>query len=398
MRTLFVSDLEALGGAGIAASRLAIGLAAEGVEVTRFYNNSDKVRFAEAVTWRSRYVGPPRTLAVGLNGLRRLLPSGAQALARLDSTRRLVQAARRESFDVLHIHSLHASAWNHDSVAALDPGLPTVWTFHDCWSFAPQSQIFRDFDGKEVRVKPDGDPRLAMARRLRYFGSRKRLRLAANSNFTAAKARAALGLPVAVVPYGIDLGVFAPIDKAAARAALRLPPDAFVVGFIADNRNEPLKGFVVLRRALERLAAPVQALAIGTGSAGEEQIGKARVRLFGHVASPPLLAILYSAADVFVVPSLIEGLGMVGMESVACGTPVIGSDAGGIPDVVQQGRTGWLFPPGDDAALAARLSALQQERGLALALAASCRAHAAEQWGLERQARRYLALYQEVCR
>jgi glycosyltransferase involved in cell wall biosynthesis len=91
-------------------------------------------------------------------------------------------------------------------------------------------------------------------------------------------------------------------------------------------------------------------------------------------ASPAILAIQCSAADVFVVPSLAESLGIVGMESIACGTPVVGSDVGGIPDVVRAGVTGWLFAKGDSGRLAEILGEVCADRSLASALSAGCRA------------------------
>lgn len=395
MHVAFVADLEGLGGAGIAASRLAIGLARAGVRVTRLSNNPSKLPIGEPVTWESRYAGPPRALEVGLNGLRRGLPRLARALGRIDSSRRLRAAIAAEQIDVVHVQGIHAGYWDHAALGSLDPDCPVVWTFHDCWGFSPESYLYRDLEGREQRVKPDGADRgAALERRRRYFASRTRIRLAASSAWVADEARRLLGLEVSVIPYGLDLESFRPIDRRVAREALGIPTDAIVVGFSADVRAEPLKGFEVLRRALERLGdARLFGIALGDGPVGVERIGRTPVRLMGRVVHPTLLAAVYAAADVFVMPSLAEAMGQVAMEAIACGTPVIASAVGGLPEVVAEGESGFLFRAGDDAALAQRLGAIAANPEVAHTLVASCRARAVGRWGLERQARAYLALY-----
>src|SRR6266542_757879 len=398
--TVFLSDLQHLGGAGIAASRLARGLVEQDVDVVSLFNNSDSFRIqsGEPVTWTSRYVGLPRSLEFAVNALRRISPRLAKRTGNDYSAVALQAALQSLEFDVLHVQAIHNSYWDHATLAALDASLPVVWTFHDYWPFAAESYLLVGADGSELRIKPDGPNRQrAIKRRLTYFQSRRKCRLVANSHDTARRAREHLDLPIQVIHYGIPLDVFAPIDKQVARAALRLPNDAFVVGFIADTRGDPVKGFDILRDALAALEeSSAWALALGRGESGETTIGHVRVRMLGHLLNPSFLAIAYSAADVFVVPSRSEALGMVSTESVACGTPVIGSNVGGISDVVREGSTGWLFPVGDVQALASRLSAIARDRDSAARLRPVCRTVAVDSWDLAMQARRYRHLYEEL--
>ncbi|MCC7535920.1 MAG: glycosyltransferase [Deltaproteobacteria bacterium] len=398
MRVVFVSDLETLGGAGIGAARLANALAAKGVSVTWLFNNPDKAPFGESRSWQSRFVGLPRVLQVGVNGLKRVTPQVGYRMGHAYSKRGLVTELAKLSYDVVHVHTLHNGYWDHDTLSEIGPDVPTVWSFHDCWNFSPESQIYVDLEGNTVRLKPDGPDRVAtFARKKAYFDARPRAELVANSRFTADYAARTLGRAVDVIHYGLPLDVLSPVDKVTARRALHLPEDAFVVGFIADVRQDKLKGFAVLSGALERLSGgEIHAVAIGEGTAGQETIGATKVHVYGRIASPAILAILYSAADVFVVPSLAESLGMVGMESIACGTPVVGSDVGGIPDVVRPGKTGWLFPKGDSAALHAILDRLRADRSAAAALSAGCCQLAREEWSPDRYARRYLEVYRRA--
>ncbi len=400
MRIVFVSDLQTLGGAGIAAGRLANGLASLGHTVEWLYNNPAPTPFGESIHWSPEYVGPGRVAQVALNGLKRIWRPPALRAGHAISESRLLRAVGGRAFDVLHVHSLHNSYFDHRTLEKVPREVPVVWTFHDHWGFSTESYLLTGLDGATIRLKPDGSNRAgALERRRRYFASRKKLRTVANSRSTAALAKQALGIEAEVIHYGLPLQDLAPMPKTIARTAVRLPQEAFVVGFIADNREAPIKGMEVLRRALAGLPSfprPVEAVAIGEGPCGLERSGSVTIHLFGHVLNPRLLAPLYSACDVFVVPSLADALGMVSMEAIACGTPVIGSNVGGIPDVVREGETGWLFPPADHVALGSLLQRLRETPGEASALAESCRRTAEKEWSIRRYAERYSSVYSEV--
>ena len=107
------------------------------------------------------------------------------------------------------------------------------------------------------------------------------------------------------------------------------------------------------------------------------------------------MAAVYSAADLFVSPSLQDNLPNTVLESLACGTPVVGSHTGGIPDMVRPGETGWLFETGNVEALRATLQEALATRDLT-GLRTRCREVAEREYSLELQAERYKKLYEEV--
>jgi glycosyltransferase involved in cell wall biosynthesis len=104
--------------------------------------------------------------------------------------------------------------------------------------------------------------------------------------------------------------------------------------------------------------------------------------------------LVYSAADIFVCPSLQENFAQTALEALACGTPVVGFAVGGFPDMVRQGVTGLLVPPQDVVALRAAIADLLRDVSKRVEMAASCRRIAVEEYSLGVQARRYLELYQ----
>jgi glycosyltransferase involved in cell wall biosynthesis len=397
MRALFLSDLETRGGAAIAASRIATGLSDLGVGVERLVGLAANDPYFERAPWTTTYAGLPRGLEIAVNGLRRGAPVLAREAARPIAAHFLAREVARRSFDILHVHAIHNSPWSHAALGALDPDLPTVWTFHDHWSFSPESYLFRDGTGAEVRLKPDGADRAkAQTARDRYFASRRRLALVANSDDTARYATERLHVPVRTIHYGLPLDLYSPSPKIQARAALRLPANELLIGFSSDSNSDPVKGFDVLERALRESGVEAFAVAVGTAKPRDFKAGEVAVRALGRVDNPLFQSLVYSACDLFVVPSRAEALGQVAMESIACGTPVIASEVGGLPDVVLPGRSGWLFPPGDSQKLAELLRRLAQDRTEIAAVAQHCRELAETRWSLARQARDYLTLYQSL--
>jgi glycosyltransferase involved in cell wall biosynthesis len=177
---------------------------------------------------------------------------------------------------------------------------------------------------------------------------------------------------------------------------LGLAQDARVVLFVAHLLGDRRKGFALLAQALNQIqdTPGVHLLSMGRMTHLEE------VRIpqlaLGQVQSERILSMVYSAADVVVVPSLQDNLPNTVLESLACGTPVIGCDVGGIPDAVREGVTGMLTPAGDGAALGRALLLMLENPEARAAMAENCRRVAMAEYSLELQARRYLELYQSM--
>lgn len=161
---------------------------------------------------------------------------------------------------------------------------------------------------------------------------------------------------VALIYPGVDTAFFRPRDRAAVREAFGLPGDAFVVGSL--RRLVPRMGLDLLLRAAAR-HRDVYVVIAGDGPArpeldalaGDLGIGH-RVRFLGRI-DDAVVPDFYSALDCSVIPSReLEGFGLVALEAMACGTPVIASDAGGLPEALGSQAPRWVFPVGDIAGLA----------------------------------------------
>ena len=159
---------------------------------------------------------------------------------------------------------------------------------------------------------------------------------------------------IEVLYHGIDLEQYvAPLSSAQAKARLGLPEDALTVGVVASLI--PRKGHRFLLEALQKMAMPIHAIFAGEGELDEELRGQVRemglekrVHFLGFRRDIPEIV---CALDAFVLPSLKEGLSIAVMEAMALEKPVICSAIAGLPEVVRDGQTGFLVPPGDSEAL-----------------------------------------------
>jgi glycosyltransferase involved in cell wall biosynthesis len=119
-------------------------------------------------------------------------------------------------------------------------------------------------------------------------------------------------------------------------------------------------------------------------------------RSLGAVSDEAVLADAYRAADVFAVPTLADVLARTAQESIACGTPCLSFDRGGVTEVVRHLETGYQVAFGDVEALAQGLRTLLGDSELLARLSLRCRQVAEEEYGVDRQVRRYVELYEEV--
>jgi D-inositol-3-phosphate glycosyltransferase len=215
------------------------------------------------------------------------------------------------------------------------------------------------------------------------------------------------------IPPGVDLRHFYPIPADEAKLFVGLKPDDRMVLFV--GRIEPLKGVETLIRAMARMQTsaehrPVHLAIIGgepDASPDEitaemrrlqqlcDELGVDQSVVFLGKRRQDTLQYYYSAAEVVVMPSHYESFGMVALEAMASGTPVIASDVGGLGFLVQDGETGFTVPDGDVELLLERLNQLLGDRQLRKRMGAAAVAHA-QGYSWDKIARRITAVYQDV--
>ncbi|WP_298880784.1 glycosyltransferase [uncultured Polaribacter sp.] len=147
--------------------------------------------------------------------------------------------------------------------------------------------------------------------------------------------------PVYLIPNGIDKTIFKPRDVSFSRVFFDLPLDKKIVLFVAENIKSYRKGFVYLQKAIEKLQNKDFILCSVGYSDGTIKTSNSYFEL-GQINDERLMSMIYSSADVFVIPSLMDNLPNTAIESLVCGTPVIGFPVGGITDIINHGENGLL--------------------------------------------------------
>jgi len=291
---------------------------------------------------------------------------------------RTFRLARREKPDLVHVH------WPFPHALC---ALPAVWLLG-----IPMVTHFYLAELLLRRKFPFVTPFLALAVR----ASR---RVIAISRYTASQVRSIRATEIAIIPYG---GASSPSGTEVP------PPPAGRPVILFVGRHVERKGIPFLIRAMDHLRQDAELVICGHGdqTPALKELAAAgasrdRIRFAGRVDAEELSR-LYAACTVFCLPSIVdsrgdtEGLGTVPLEAYAHGRPVVCSSAGGIPDVVVEGETGFLVPPGDATALAAALDRLLADPALAARMGETGRRLVLDRFSWPRIARDVEAVWAEA--
>jgi glycosyltransferase involved in cell wall biosynthesis len=204
-----------------------------------------------------------------------------------------------------------------------------------------------------------------------------------------------------VLPNGVDLSTFRPADRETARTELGIRQDArILVATGVQIRGSRWKDYGTLREAVGRVAGDSEGQALLLFALGEdappERVGEAELRFIPFQRSPEIVARYYQAADIYVHAARADTFPTAILEALACGTPVVATAVGGIPEQIEDGRTGFLVPSGDAMALGARLTQLLSNSDCRQTMGKLAAAAARDRFGLSRQADAYLEWYHEL--
>jgi len=330
--------------------------------------------------------------------------------------------------DIVHCHNLHGGYFDLRALPAIGRRAPLLLTLHDSWMLGghcahPLSCDLWETgcgDCPDLSIYPSvrKDATAFNWRRKRDIYSESRLHVGTPSRWLMDKVdRSILAPAVAssrVIPNGVDLSVFRPGGMGEARKGLGLPENARILFFAADwlERNV-FKDFGTIREAVARTAGkargrPLLFLAAGDRG-GTEKAGGAEIRVLPYQADPSVMAGYYRSADLYLHAAKVETFPLTILEALACGTPVIATAVGGIPEIVRSlaarggeagsgtgDPTGVLVPPADGAAMAEGIDRLLDDEGLRRKLGENAARDARTRFDLARQAQAYLEWYGSI--
>jgi glycosyltransferase involved in cell wall biosynthesis len=314
--------------------------------------------------------------------------------------------------DIVHLHVVHAAQFfSLLYLPALGRRTQLVWTMHDPWMTTGHCIHPLGCDRWRTGCGqcPDLTLPLAMRRdrtaamwRLKHrIMKRSRVTLVVASRFMYEHMRSSPildHLPCHIIPFGVPCEVFRPQDRARCRKALGLPNEGHVIAFRLRSFKEPYKGGAELVRALQvfRPTKPTTLLVLEGGPELDALRDRYSIRELGWVEDAETVACALNAADVFVMPSTAEAFGMMAVESMACGTPVIVCEGTALPEVVMAPQGGVAVEQGDPAALAVALRELLGAPEARRSIGDRAVSLARQHYRAETYIDRHLELYREL--
>nr|WP_157229377.1 glycosyltransferase family 4 protein [Rivularia sp. PCC 7116] len=286
---------------------------------------------------------------------------------------------------------------------------PLVWTLHDMWAFTGGCHYSLDCDryinscGKCIQLDSKNEADLS-----RWVWKRKAkawqhldLTVVTPSHWLAKVARQSSlfkNYPIKVIPNGIDIKKYKSIDKKVARKLLNLPLDKQLILSGAANSSYIRKGMHLLEKALQNLSDykdKVELVFFGSLSPKQEYKTDFKCHYMGNLHDDISLALVYAAADVFVAASIQDNLPNTVMESLACGTPCVAFNIGGMIDMIEHQVNGYLAQPFDIEGLAKGIDWILSN-SYPQKICDRARKKVEQEFNLELQARRYSQLFSEI--
>lgn len=415
MKVIHIATEDA-GGAGKGVSRLHLALNKKEIKselyVSKNINNYDNVFQLKKLTITQRVLRRLETESYNYN---------FNKFAKTKSpTLELFSDDRVPGFDRLTNHLPQADVYNLHWVAGfldyknffhkLPTGTPLVWKLPDMFPFTGGCHYSYECDGFTNTCGQC--PQLGSSNRNDLSAkSLKRKKeaflnvspitttIVAPSKWTQKQAQISSLLSnfeIAHIPNGIDCEIFIPREKTEARAKLNLPTEELIVLFVADAVTNYRKGFDLLQKALSEIDSDRPITLASIGSEGKSFDGKIKHIHLGRIESEEMLSFAYSAADIFVTPARAESFGLVVIEAMACGTPVVGFEVGGIPDMVRPGQTGLLAKVENVREFKNAIETLLKEDEMRSAMSRECRHVALAEYTLDIQADKYKKVYESL--
>lgn len=368
MKVLFVNTNESYGGAARAANRIMRGVQRNGIDVQMFVKN--KHSQAEDVVSIWQYI-PTNPIYKAFHWVIEKIRNKyyqykwhpykhtKQNVFMSDlHSMSCYGALQKLDYDIVHLHWINQRFLDIEELKKMHK--PIVWTLHDSWPFTGICHL--PYDCKQYEFHCGSCPLLGSknGKDLAYEVFEKKLEaykaldlhIVTPSKWLGecAKRSALLGqFPVHVIPNCIDAELYQPMDKFDARTVLGLDLNKKYLLFGAMQALEDAnKGFAYLKEALKQVNdTNIELLVYGTNDDMQGYDLPIPARSLGYINNDKMMVLLYNAADVTIVPSLSENLSNTIMESLSCGTPVVGFAIGGNSDMIDHKKNGYLVKEKD---------------------------------------------------
>ncbi len=308
--------------------------------------------------------------------------------------------------DIIHIHNIHGGFFQTNLLPKLSKIAPTVWTFHDM--FPITGHCAHSFECEKWKSGCENCERLDIYPSIKKDRTRVlwnyKNKIFNSADFTIVTPSIWLkkcveesflkNKDIRLIYNGIDLKNFTKTDKSEARKELGLPDNKKIILFSSDGGvKNPFKGGEFVFEAFEKLKNRNDILFLNIG--GDSGQKSENWQDYGYVNDSKTMAKLYSAADIYLFPTLAETFGMTIVEAMSCGLPVVTFETGGVPEIVENGKSGFVVEYKNGEKLVEALEKLLDDYELREKMAENA-VNASKKFSSERMALEYLRLYEEL--
>jgi len=359
IKVLHINYSDKAGGAAIAAYRLHKGLLKIGVD-SKVYVRNKLTNDSTVLLPRNGFTNLTNKLntqfEIFFKRLFKVRSGNALGLRYLYDFN--VNEIKRISADLYHIHWINGGFMNLDSLIKLDK--PIVWTLHDMWAFCGTEHYVDNYDKYMNNEERNGE-NLQVSRIDKFIFNKKKnfYKRIQNLSFVtpsvwlgqiAQKSSLLSSYRVNVIPNGLDLNVFRPNEAGELRKSLQIAADKKIVLFGGFNPvGASRKGIDLLKsliQELERSSIKKNLVLLILGADNYTNFEMAIEHKFlGRISDELEMAKYYSIANMLILPSRQDNLPNMAIEAIACGTPVLAFNIGGLPEIVQHKFNGYLANP-----------------------------------------------------
>jgi len=313
--------------------------------------------------------------------------------------------------DIIHLH------WICDGFVRIEAlkkiKKPIVWTLHDMWAFTGGCHYSDDCE--RYKSSCGKCPQLCSNREKdfsRWVWHRKNkawqnlnLTIVTPSKWLAECVKESSLFQhkrIEVIPNGLDLKRYKPMDRLLAREILGLPKNKRLVLFGAmEATSDSRKGFQQLMPVIQKLKKKsfvkgIEVIVFGASEPENAPNFGLPTHYLGWLYDEVSIALLYSAVDVFIAPSVQDNLPNTVMEALACGTPVVAFNIGGMPDMIEHKNNGYLANPFEIEDLSTGIKWVLEDNNRYLNLCRNARTKVEREFGLANIAKKYLQLYRQI--
>ncbi len=370
MKILFLNTSDKKGGAAIACYRLFSGLKKlKDVEIKMLVKNKitdDADIIVEKRPWKKflnkiKYIIDTVPTKIFFKTKNEIIHSPA-IFSSLN-----IKKVRKINPDIVHLHWICGGFMSIKDLKRIKK--PIVWTLHDMWAFCGAEHYAKNttryIDGYNNKNRPPFEKGFDLNKwtwqRKKKHWRNLNITIVTPSKWLAKCAKQSnlfKNKEIKIIPYGLDINIFKPTNKKKVRKILNLPQNKKLILFGAINAtNDKRKGFIFFQKALKLISHKkyknnIEILIFGSSKPKKSLNLGFKINYLGNINSEKTLSLIYSSADLFIIPSTEDNLPNTVIESLACGTPCIGFNIGGIPDMIDHKNNGYLAKPYDTDGLA----------------------------------------------